>query len=452
VASWTSKKPVLLHGFSCYELVLDVARRMRAENKFTMGNTFAPELIWFCPQLDMIGAGEMILGPVGGDGMADWHYIYMRVMGYRKPMSPLVYGLLSHKMTWEAKDRVMQCMLFYAMHPGAAGFLDPAKYEPTRPLFRFYEPIIAWLDLAGWQPITAAKADTASIERYGPGEAELADVAFIALRNLSKKAAAAHVTIEPRAFPKGVQRNSNGWALMSNRPVELSPAPKGQSAMPPIGLEPETTEVIVLGRRESIARLWMESARQWMDRLAREAAWLDARNAANDQKTDPARTTRKQIADVARRAAERLKNLADGDLLATINSQEPAYNQLRDLAASLPDEHQRRCLLLPTQNLADALGRAAEVLTGVTMGFPQNRPFVDAALGETITLKCDLRAGGKSVGDAVATLDGANGLDIRMPEKSPWGWEDVVVVARFQHENQPVWMTRRVTFRFQEKP
>jgi hypothetical protein len=130
-----------------------------------------------------------------------------------------------------------------------------------------------------------------------------------------------------------------------------------------------------------------------------------------------------------------------------IVAQEPLYQRLCGLAQSLPDEHVRRCLLLPTQNFADALGRAAEVLTDVTMGLPRSPPFADATLGSVAVVKCNLRPGRKPIADLRLALDGKEGLTARMPEKSPWGWEDVLVTARFRWRDQSVWMPRRATFR-----
>ena len=566
VASWKAKKPAQLHCFSCYELGLQVAQRMRAQGKFVMGNTGPPEMAWFCPILDMIGTGEHGIGL-----QADRHYAYMRAYGYRKPMSPMAYDLVNPEKTWEEKERAMHRLLFYAVHPGTGGFKEPDKYEPSRPLFRYYEPLIIWADLAGWQPVTCAAvtAPEVLVERYGPGQKELAGVTFIAIRNPGKQAVKANVVVEPKALP-GDFAGGIAWLMVSDQPAQIARDANNNWTVSDLNLPEDSTEVIALGKREAIAGLWMRQSQQWLDRMAREAVWLgmsgakvvrngdfeagldgwglasppnNARNAEitleeasplsgkrsvkvvshdetsrhglnqgmpltageeytlrfkyawarpdgakgtfiprfgiigpdgkyapgkyiyfkdvqptgdkaavserrftipaghsvgffqfcfegnwgtiriddvemTSQKILDAQAKREQLATEARKAADSMKAGLGQSLLSLIAARQPVYEKLRDMAQAVPDEHARRCLLLPTQNFADSLGHAAEVLTGVTMGLPEAPPFADAALGSEAVVAFNLRSdtGRNPVAGAKITLDGAQGLKLRMPE------------------------------------
>jgi len=621
VASRKAKQPVQLHASTCYAFGFQVAERMRAQGKFMMGNTGRPEMAWFCPILDMIGTGEHGIGL-----QADEHYSYMRAYGFRKPLSPMAYDLVSPDKSWDEKERAMHRMLFYAVHPGTGPFMEPAKYEPSRPLYRYYEPFIQWLDLAGWQPVTRVSVSEPGlmIERYGPGAKELADVTFVAVRNPGKADTKATIAIEDQAMAKraqGMRQPSQddliAWCLVADAETTVQREAADKWTVTLRNLSADGTEVIALGPREAVARLWMLQAQKWLDRLAREARWLNSKTAAivrgsdfeeglagwgtaappnyaraaditvdderplsgkrsvkirsqsetsvhglqqspsleagqeytlrfkyawarpdgakgtftprfgikgpdgnwatdkyiyfhglqptgdtvaeferkftipaghsagffqfafgghwgtiriddveiTSTKLEEARQRMATLGDDARTAADALSNrlAGTGALLAAATQQEPTYQRLRDLAQSLPDAHARRCLLLPVQNFAESLGRAAEVLTGVTVHLPGGPPFGDAAFGAEAKLTCNVRAG-KAVAERVsvnlevpsagaktfALQPGeARAVDLRcsMPAKPLGGWEDVFVVARFSVKGQPVWLARRGTIR-----
>jgi len=133
VADYDAKAPAELHAFSNVEFARQVWERMNARGKLVIANTFEPYMQWFCPLLDMIGAGES-----STFGMADDnHYRYLRVYGYHKPMSWMDYGFVNPKVKWADEERGIQRCLFYAVHPGTGGFQNASDYEPSRPLFRY---------------------------------------------------------------------------------------------------------------------------------------------------------------------------------------------------------------------------------------------------------------------------------------------------------------------------
>lgn len=275
--SYESKQPVQLHAFANWEFHRDVTDRMHAQGKFVIGNTGRPEMQPFCARLDMIGAGETRMCGLTGDE----HYRFLRAYGYSKPISWMDYSFVNPKVAWEDRERGLQRCLFYAVHPGTGPFDKPAGYEVARPLFRFYEPLIIWLDQAGWQPATQAIADPpeVAVERYGPGAAPLDQVSFLALRNPGKLAVETTLTVAAPALPASCQgtkaTQTGAWQVVSDRPATVQVQGKsGGLKVTGLVLAPDSTEVLVLGTREAIARLWLAQTQRWLDRTAREGQWL----------------------------------------------------------------------------------------------------------------------------------------------------------------------------------
>lgn len=621
VASYTAKAPAQLHAFACYEFAEQVAERMRARGKLVMGNTFRPEMGWFCHLLDMIGAGESSFCGLASDE----HYWYLRTYAYRKPLSWMDYSFVKRATPWEDKERGMHRCLFYAVHPGTGGFSNPSEYEPSRPLFRFYEPLIIWLDEAGWDPVTEARSDQEKVllERYGPGQGKYAGVVFLAMRNAGSTETTARVEASPKALAMAGPSARAGkggrllaWALVSDVPVPISVAGVSGAVSFSVALAPDRTEVVALGTRETLARLWLYEAHAWVERVAQEARWLagaaggllqqgdfergltgwatevpptahdaeisvDAERpitgknsvratslAANAfhalhqgvelpggrtytlrfryrwQRPEGAQgqviprfgvkgpdgnwasdryiyfrdlqPTGDAVADYERQFSvpadhsagffqflfqgqwgriwiddiavtsqedvqerDRLIRLGheaekwaaalkpaigrgDAATLAKLAAaQEPAYHRLRTEAGRLTDAHHRRCMVLPLDGFAESLGRAVEVLTGVSIHVPSSPPFADAAIGVPASLPCTVRttqdalskvtitAAGRSVSSAAISAGQQAKLDltVQMPDEEGPGWADVMVEAHFLWRGQRLWLPRRTTVR-----
>jgi hypothetical protein len=278
VADYETKGPAQLHAFAGVEFARQVWERMRTRGKLVMGNTGGSFMRWFCPLLDMIGAGENRVCGMGSDR----YYRHLRVYGYHKPMSWMDYGFVDPKTPWSDRERGMQRCLFYAVHPGTGGFPASASYEASRPLFRCYEPLIIWLDEAGWQPVTGATCADPKVlvERYGPGVGdlatpELANVTFLALRNPGKEKTRAAVDLAASAVPRG---DLVAWRLVGDQPVKIAVA-KSRLRVG-IDMAPDTTEVVAFGRREAVARLWLGEAQKWLARTGAEGNWVKAGAAA----------------------------------------------------------------------------------------------------------------------------------------------------------------------------
>ena len=616
VASYRARQPVQLHGFSCHEISKQIADRMREEGRYVIGNTGPPEMTYWIPLLDMLGAGE-----ANQCGMSDErHYRYLRFCAYHKPISWMQYGFVDPTRSWEEKERGMHRSLFYAVHPGTARFNEPARYEPSRPLYRYYEPLIIWLDAAGWQPVTLAQSSDPEVlvERYGPEAGPLGDVTFLALRNSGKDAREPRVSVHADALPASGTRDAIAWALVSDRDTRLTRTRDG-CTISGITLAPDTTEVLAVGQREAVARLFLDQASEWLDRLTRETAWQaggdasqivangdfegglaswgvaqgafqkdaiaeadeaqplagersalvqsgseaslhglnqgvvltsgdeytlrftyswtrpegakgtmvprfgvkgpdgewvadkyiyfrDVQPTSGEQATfersftvpdgcttgffqfmfsghwgtvrlDDVRISsatldaqRERLARLPEQASAAetefragLASVGPDGLLAFTSRQEPVYEALLDSVQSLPEGHIKRCFLLPTRNFAEAIGRATEVLTGVSVGTAGGPPFVQVALGEQVEVACSVRSSGDVLAEVRIAPEGAAAVEggsaavgaeeatvpvaVPVPEEAPWGWHDAMLVTRFKVGTQSVWLPRRVTLR-----
>jgi len=279
IASRSARQPAQLHCFACYEFAKQVADEMHRRGKLVIANTFRPYMQFFCHLIDMVGAGEGRRCGVAPHEL----YRYLRFYGFRKPISFMDYGFVNPDVPWEKKEQGMQLCLLYAVHPGTGAFRDPAAYEPSRPLFRHYEPLICWLDEAGWQPVTRATAEPAGVlvERYGPGTGRLAGVVFLTLHLCEgEQPCAARVTAQVEPSELGMRRLQAGdvvaWELVKDRPLRVR-VRRGEVAFTLL-LEPGRTCAVAIAGRGRLARLWMEEAARWLDRTAMEAAWLRRRS------------------------------------------------------------------------------------------------------------------------------------------------------------------------------
>jgi hypothetical protein len=133
--------------------------------------------------------------------MADESMAFRRAVCRQKPYCFLLNTHYAD-LDLTALERYMQRCLFYAMYPGffsedAANdcfFENPEWYEPARPLFKKYVPLVQTIGRAGWQAITHAWADGgAYIERYGNPES---GVIYFSLLNESADGINTVVTID----------------------------------------------------------------------------------------------------------------------------------------------------------------------------------------------------------------------------------------------------------------
>ena len=107
------------------------------------------------------------------------------------------YGYLLNtdftKVSQAEMESYMRLCAVYAIYPSAFSadassdnyFEQPALYERDRPLFKKYVPIIRALSLAGWQPVTDATVDNASVEIEAYGTNAFTAEHYLTARNFS---------------------------------------------------------------------------------------------------------------------------------------------------------------------------------------------------------------------------------------------------------------------------
>jgi hypothetical protein len=127
--------------------------------------------------------------------------------------------------TLELTERYMQRSLAYGMFPGffsenastGCYFENPKWYEPARPLFKKYVPLIQTIAKAGWQPVAFAKTNDPMvyIERFG--EPEAGTVYFTVLNDSTQSRT---VSIEIDATAMGwTGRNVSTVEMISGKEV-----------------------------------------------------------------------------------------------------------------------------------------------------------------------------------------------------------------------------------------
>jgi hypothetical protein len=141
---------------------------------------------------------------------SDDSVLYARAMSGARP-----YGYLQNtdftKVSQAEMESYIRLCAVYAIYPSAFSadaasnnyFEQPALYERDRALFKKYVPIIRALSLAGWQPVTDATADNASVEIEAYGTNAITGSHYLTVRNFSSQLVTANVTFDTNkwAFP-----------------------------------------------------------------------------------------------------------------------------------------------------------------------------------------------------------------------------------------------------------
>jgi len=174
--SLDSRKPAIFRGLIVFEYIRAIAQDVHAMDKYMMANGTPYGLCWLVPMLDVLGT-ETDWNPGGKwQPMSDSDLLYRRALCKGKPYCFLMnteFERFSH----EAVEKYMKRSLAYGMFPGffsanaSTGhyFTRPELYDRDRDLFKKYVPLCKLVAEAGWEPITAARADNEGIyvERYG---------------------------------------------------------------------------------------------------------------------------------------------------------------------------------------------------------------------------------------------------------------------------------------------
>jgi len=196
-----SRRVGILTVFSTFEFERDVAAKVHSQGKFMMANASLHGYAFPAGYLDVLGT-ETDWFPEG-----EWQPMTDESMAFRRALcrqKPYCFLLNTHYADVDLTEieRYMQRCLFYGMYPGFFSenastdcfFENPEWYEPARPLFKKYIPLLRMIGSAGWQAVTHARADGgAYIERYGEPES---GALFFSLLNESPGESSTRVTID----------------------------------------------------------------------------------------------------------------------------------------------------------------------------------------------------------------------------------------------------------------
>jgi hypothetical protein len=196
-----------------YEMARAIAADVHALGKPIMANTLYtwPYLPIGVGLFDFTGTEINWFDSAGNFAPpSDDSVLYARAMSGSRP-----YGYLQNtdftKVSNAEMESYMRLCAVYAIYPSAFSadassnnyFEQPALYERDRPLFKKYVPIIRALSLAGWQPVTDATVNNASVEIEAFGTNTLTGARYLSVRNFSSLPVIATVTFDTNkwAFP-----------------------------------------------------------------------------------------------------------------------------------------------------------------------------------------------------------------------------------------------------------
>ena len=224
--------------FSVFTFQKELARRMHGMGKHMMANGALASYDLAAPFLDVLGTETNWMPGGRWQPMTDAELCFRRALSARKPYCFLMNTHYAD-FTLELTERYMQRALAYGMFPGFFSenastdcyFTKPEWYEPARPLFKKYIPLIRTIARAGWQPVTrAASGDPAVLlERFGePGDGTV----YLTALNDSPEPRTAHITVDLAAL---------GWDTPPRVTEMLSGADTapGDNATIPLALAPE---------------------------------------------------------------------------------------------------------------------------------------------------------------------------------------------------------------------
>lgn len=196
----------MLTAFSTFAFQRELAKSMHARRKLVMANGAFAQYDLPAAYIDVLGTETNWMPGGVWTPMTDAELCFRRALSYQKPYCFLMnthYADFSLELT----ERYFQRALAYGMFPGFFSenaatdcyFANPQWYEPARPLFKKYVPLIKTIAQAGWQPVTMAQTDDAQVyvERFGQPET---GTIYFTLLNDSTQPRTAHLNFDCAAL------------------------------------------------------------------------------------------------------------------------------------------------------------------------------------------------------------------------------------------------------------
>lgn len=217
-------RPAIWNFTSEFEFMKKIADDMHSQGKLAMGNGHG----WnpfAAANLDLFGAE---LSWYSTDDHNTDALDFKRAISFRKPIVFLLNEGLNDKAFTEAPysgyEIYFEKMLAYGFFPSFFSvdasndpyWQDKTKIENGRPFFKKYIPIIRQIAAAGWEPVTAATVNSASvrIERFGYG-----GKLFFTVRNNSKEAISCTVSMNHGEL--GIPEKISAHEMIAGQSVKI---------------------------------------------------------------------------------------------------------------------------------------------------------------------------------------------------------------------------------------
>lgn len=217
-------RPAIWHFTSEFEFMKKISDEMHSQGKLAMGNGHG----WnpfAAANLDLFGAELSWYST--GDHNTD-ALDFKRAISFQKPIVFLLNEGLNDKAFTDAPyngyEIYFEKLMAYGFFPSFFSvnassdpyWQDHKKIEIGRPFFKKYIPIIKQIAAAGWEPVTLASADVASvrIERFGG----TADIYFTVRNNGTKDV---QCIISPDLSALKISGKLSATELVSNQAVKV---------------------------------------------------------------------------------------------------------------------------------------------------------------------------------------------------------------------------------------
>ena len=214
-----TRRPIMCGAFSSYKFLKQVAERMHSTGRMVIANGVPSQFPFSAAYLD--AGGAELEPPIDNEPVRLSYLTSARTLLYHKPLLLLYKPRLEERFDRDLSPYLVDYMntcLLYAAEPSLfkifsktnlefyySFFERPDWYNKYRPIFVQYLPLVKKLALAGWEPVTGARASDprAIVERFGSG----ADLHLVAYNPLHR-GEAIHVDLDVELdaldWPQGV--------------------------------------------------------------------------------------------------------------------------------------------------------------------------------------------------------------------------------------------------------
>jgi hypothetical protein len=219
-------RPAIWNFVSEFEAMKKISDEMHSQGKLSMGNGHgwnpfaASNLDLFGAELSWYSEGEHNTEALD----------FKRAISFQKPIVFLLNGGMNDPLFTEAPykgyELYFEKMMAYGFFPSFFStdassdpyWKDPKKVENGRPFFKKYIPIIKQISAAGWEPVTGATTNIASvrIERFG----ENGEMFFTVRNNDETKASQCVISLDLTEL--GLSGAYSAFEMMGNEPVKIS--------------------------------------------------------------------------------------------------------------------------------------------------------------------------------------------------------------------------------------